>query len=311
MSKSITLLTPVFNEEGCIDAYIESCQEVFKELHHYHFSILFIDDGSSDLSWAKIEALSQQNEYIKGIKLSRNFGAHAAISTGLSNVQSDATLILPCDLQDPPENLPRFIEQWEQGFKIVWGKRSRRKDPLINKFYSRIFNWLLSISDFPKESYIFTGSYIFMDRSAISSFSELQERNRATFALVAWLGYPQSFIEYERQQRFSGHSGWNFGKMIKTSCDCIIGFSFIPRRLIIYSGFILFLISILFASYTLVNWYFTSTIQGWTSLAFITSVFFGILFLYIGILCEYLYRIYIESVRRPISIIEKSTDHPS
>jgi len=303
-SKRITILTPVYNEEECLTIYKERVKDILLSHKEYCFNILLIDDGSTDKSWEHICDICSDNPMFNGIRLSRNYGSHIALSAGFSNINdSDAVATLACDLQDPPETIIEFINKWEQGAQIVWGHRKKRSDNKWRILTSKLFFYLIRRFAMPIDSKFATGSFFLIDKKVANCFVQFQETNRITFALVAWTGFKQDIVEYDRQQRIGGTSGWNFNKMIKTMYDTFLGFSFLPIRLITIIGMILFFLTFLFAGYIFINWLSGNPLKGWTSLMLVMTTISGIHFLLMGITGEYLYRIYSEVVRRPLYFI--------
>ena len=307
--KKIIVLTPVYNEEDSLHRYIEVVSDVLFQNKDYNFSILFIDDGSVDSSWELICEFSRKEPLLfQGIRLSRNFGSHTAIAAGLEQIENyDAVVILACDLQDPPETILFFLKKWEQGASIVWGKRQSLDDSPWRIVTSQIFSWLMRRFAMPKDSKFTTGSFFLIDKKVAFALSKFNERNRITFALVAWTGFKQDIVLYDRRKRQSGSSGWSFSKMLKTMYDALLGFAHFPVRLITYLGLAAFLISVLLTIYLIISKVMGNPVLGWTGIMISMSFFFGLQFFITGIVGEYLYRIYTEVTRRPLYFISDET----
>jgi len=306
--KIIAILTPVYNEEMNLQLYEKAVREILFTNGSYDFKVLFIDDGSSDGSWRKITEICSRDARFKGIRLSRNYGSHIALSAGFAHLKADAVCILACDLQDPPEILLEFIEKWEKGAKIVWGKRRTRRDGFFRKAASGLFFRLIRRYAMPRGSMFTTGSFLLVDRTVAECLRLFGEQNRITFALVAWTGFDQEVVVYDRRQRVAGQSGWTFSKMLKTMYDAFFGFSFVPIRIMTIIGVSVFFFSIIFAAYLVVCWYVRHPVPGYTSNMVVITFFFGIQFLLMGLVGEYLYRIYSEVVRRPLYFISEKTE---
>jgi hypothetical protein len=214
---------------------------------------------------------------------------------------------LACDLQDPPEVILEFLERWKKGVKIVWGRRRSRQDGLLRMFFSRVFFELLSRFAMPRESKFSTGSFLLADQKVVRCFNQFQERNRITFAIVAWTGFDQDVVEYDRKVRQSGRSKWNFSKMIKTMYDAFIGFSVLPVRAMTVLGICVSVLTMGFLVYLILTWVLGHPAPGWTSQMLAISFFFGVQFLLMGITGEYLYRIYAEVVGRPLYFVSEIT----
>ena len=305
----IVVLTPVYNEEQNLPFYVEKVR-LLLDRTDASFRFLFIDDGSTDRSWETIQEICRQNDRFEGIRLSRNFGSHAAVTAGFYHAEGDAIATLACDLQDPPEVILLFLEEWRQGARIVWGKRRTRADDAWRIWTSDFFHRLLKRHAMPKGSRFTTGSFFLVDRKVAECFRQFKEANRITFALVAWTGFDQAVVEYDRIRRERGVSGWNLSRMLKTMYDAFIGFSLLPVRLITAIGISAFGVALVTSLYLVTSWFLHKPIAGWTSLMLFLSTFFGLQFLVLGVIGEYLYRIYSETVRRPIYFVSDRTSEP-
>jgi len=245
----VVILTPVYNEEDTLPRFAEAVNNLLLSRRDYDFHVQFIDDGSKDKSWTIIREICETNSRFQGIRLSRNFGSHIALSAGFSSVHGDAIAILACDLQDPPEVILGFLEKWQSGVQIVWGHRRTRRDPYWKILLSKIFFKLMQWFAMPHESKFDTGSFLLVDRKVAECFCQFHEQNRITFALVAWTGFDQEIVEYDRKERIAGKSSWNFNRMIKTMYDAFIGFSFLPIRIMKLLGVGVFLLLIPYSGY--------------------------------------------------------------
>lgn len=306
----LVVLTPVFNEAENLQAYCEAVSRVLFSRDDLDAEILFVDDGSSDASWKMIEtACALYPRQIKGLRLSRNFGAHLALAAGFDHVRSDADIVatLACDLQDPPETVISFVEKWRNGADIVWGARRTRLDTGWRKVASGLMERVLRRFAMPRGSKFRTGSFLLMDRRVLNCFLQYREHNRVTFALVAWTGFDQSVVEYDRQQRVHGQSGWSFWAILNTAYDVFIGFSPLPAKFLTGLGFSVFLASIMFIIYIMVIWFMRDVQPGWTGIMATLTFFFGLLFMMVGMIAEYLFRIFIETKSRPLYFIASRT----
>lgn len=303
----ISVVTPVYNEQASLAAYREAIEQTLFSLQDCRFEIIFVDDGSSDSSWSMIESICAEDDRFRGLRLSRNFGAHAALSAGISEARGDAVATLAADLQDPVSVVPRFIERWRAGAQIVWGRRRRREEPAWRILTSALFFRLVRRYAMPRGSRFATGSFFLIDRLVVDCFLRFPERNRITFALVAWTGFDQDEVIYDRLGRRAGVSGWSFGRMLKAMYDTFIGFSQVPARLMTIVGAVTSLLAIPFSLYLVLSWWLTDTVPGWTGLMLGLTVFFGLQFLMMGLVGEYLYRIYSEVTERPLYFISRQT----
>jgi glycosyltransferase involved in cell wall biosynthesis len=309
-SPHIVVVTAVFNEEDSLPLYEQGVRKVLLSRTDYTFEVLLVDDGSSDRSWELICGICRRDPRFRGIRLSRNFGAHIAEWAGFAHADGDAVVTLPCDLQDPPEVILQFLEKWGAGARIVWGRRRTRDDQFWRRFTSAAFFRLIRRFAMPPGSKVTTGGFMLLDRRVLDSLMEFQECNRMTFALVAWTGFDQAVVEYDRRARVAGRSGWTLGKMIKSMYDTFIGFSFLPVRLMTLSGVVMFVLSMLLAAYMLFNGLRGHSLPGWSSIMLVMSFLFGFQFLLMGVVGEYLFRIYSEVVRRPLYLVSETAGLP-
>lgn len=307
MSKRITIITPVFNEAAGLERYEREVTRTLLASQNFEFDVLFVDDGSADGSWEAIAAICARNPRFTGVRLSRNYGAHVALSAGFSHAGGDAVATLACDLQDPPETVLEFARRWKDGAQIVWGHRRSRDDGTRRSLASSMFETLIRRFAMPRGSKFATGSFLLVDRLVADAFRQFQEHNRVTFALVAWTGFRQEIVEYDRVRRQTGASGWTWRRMVKTMYDVFIGFSFVPIRLMTLSGLLLAALTVPILIYLGYIYLTGVPLAGWTSVMAALTLFFGVQFLLLGIVGEYLYRIYAEVVRRPLYFVSDRT----
>jgi len=303
MSGRVTVITPVFNEQDSLPLYVEEVRRVLFARGDVEFDVLFVDDGSTDGSWPLIERICAADERFRGLRLSRNFGAHIAICAGFDAVRAGAVAILACDLQDPPEALLEFVAHWKAGADIVWGHRRQRDDALWRRLVSRLFAAALRRYAMPRGSRFTTGSFLLADRKVVEAVQSMREHSRITFALVAWTGFRQEIVPYDRQRRRAGKSGWTFWRMVLAMYDAFVGFSVLPIRLTTALGIAISLLNVPLAIFLLVNWWTGQPLPGYTPVMLVLTVFFGIQFLLMGLIGEYLYRIYLEAMQRPLYIV--------
>ncbi len=304
----VTVITPVFNEEAGLVEFERTVRSVLLDNTEFAFEVLLVDDGSTDASWARIEEMHARDGRFQAVRLSRNYGAHVALSAGFAHASGDAVATLACDLQDPPEAVLEFARRWRQGgAQIVWGRRRTREDAGWRIGFSRLFEALIRRFAMPRDSRFTVGSFLLVDRLVADCFRQFQEHNRVTFALVAWTGFTQEVVDYDRRQRRTGTSGWTWRRMVKTMYDTFIGFSFLPIRLMTLVGILLSTLTLPFATYLVLVYLTGRPLAGWTSVMLALTLFFGIQFLLMGIVGEDLYRIYAEVVRRPLDFVSART----
>lgn len=306
----LAVVTPVRDEEANLGRYFE---ETGRALAGSEIEIRFVlvDDGSRDRSWQIIVERAADDARVTGIRLARNFGAHAAITAGLDHAaDADAVVILAADLQDPPEVVVEFVRAWRAGADVVWGARTTRGDEAWRRRASWLFLKMLRRWAMPSGSHLTTGSFLLIDRLVVEAVRSMPERNRVTFALVAWTGFEQATVEYDRRPRVAGRSGWSLGQMVKTMYDSFVGFSTLPltvMRIVAASSAAL---SAVLAVYVLASALSSSNRPGWTSEMLVTSVFFSVQFAILTVVGEYLYRIFAEAVRRPQYFVSRRTGSP-
>jgi len=302
----LTILTPVYNETECLPLYVEAVKRVILDRRDVEADVLFIDDGSADRSWEAISGLCEDDKRFHGIRLSRNVGAHTATLAGLSSTDEDvdAVVIMGCDLQDPPETALELLEVWRSGTDIVWAKRKTRGDPLWRRVCSRIFHATLRRS-MPRGSLVTAGGFFLIDRRVLHAVREMKEQNRVNFALVAWTGFNQAQVLYDRPKRVAGKPGWTLSKMLKTTYDAFVGFSTLPLRIMRLAAITAALLASALSVYLVADAVVGARVPGWTSTVLVPSVFFAIQFGLVAIIGEYLYRIYAEVVHRPSYFISE------
>ncbi len=305
MDRKISLIIPVYNSSKFLHKTVKAVDDQKKE-SNWDLELILIEDGSPDNSFEVIEKLAKEYHYIKGIKLSRNFGHQIAVRTGLSYATGDYIAIIDDDLQDPPSLLPRFFEQLDQGYEVVYGIRKKRKEDRLKKIaYVSFYRFLSTISDtkIPLDS----GDFCVMTKNVKDKMLTLNEQNPYLRGIRAWVGFKQIGLEYERSGRIEGESGYSLKKLIKIAKDGIFSFSSLPLQIISLLGNIGLLISILFTCFTIFR-YFNNEIEvaGYTTIIILMMFFSSVLLISLGIIGEYIYRIYNEVRNRPHTIIEKT-----
>lgn len=304
----IDIVTAMYNEEESFAAYVDAIERVLMSRTDAEYRITFVDDGSTDSTWDLVEAHCRSNPRYRALRLSRNFGEHAAITAGLDHSEGDAAATLAADLQDPPEAILEFVEAWRGGTEIVWGHRRTRVDDRARVWTGELFAMLLRRFAMPKGSKFTTGSFLLLDRKVVACLRQMREQGRLTFALVAWVGFRQAVVQYDRRPRLAGKSGWTFGRMIIAMYDAVVGFSSVVPRMVTVVGITFSAIGLLAAVYFFLNAIFDRPhVQGWAGIMVTLTLFFGITFFILGTICEYLLRIYREAVHRPLYFVANDT----
>jgi glycosyltransferase involved in cell wall biosynthesis len=299
----VSLVVPVFNEEASVNRFLDTVSPLLSG-HNCRFEILFVDDGSRDRTLEILRAAKLRNPAIVILSLSRNFGKDAAMTAGLDHAKGDAVIPMDVDLQDPPELIGRFIERWRAGADIVYGVRaSRRSDGPIKRvsagwFYS-LFN-LMSPTQIPFNA----GDFRLMDRRVVDEVNRLRERSRFMKGLMAWPGFHTEAVEFERPQRIAGKSSWNYWHLWNFALDGITSFTTVPLRLWLYIGAVISFLSFLYAAFIVVHAFIVGReVPGYPSLMVAVMFFGGIQLVSIGLVGEYVGRIFLELKGRPIYII--------
>jgi dolichol-phosphate mannosyltransferase len=305
MKKTYSIIVPIYNSSSIIKDLLKAI-DLEKQKYDWSLELILIDDGSKDASYQMIEELYQTYNYIKGIKLSKNFGHQIAVKTGLAHCTGNYVAIIDDDLQDPPSLLSMFFDYLDKGYDVAYGVRKNRKESFLKKIsYDSFYRILKSMSDtnIPLDS----GDFCVMKKHVVENMLKLQEKNPFLRGIRAWVGFKQIGVEYERAARFDGESGYTFKKLLKIAFDGIFSFSSVPIRIITIIGFI-GLVSASIYSILLITDHFVNgnTVKGIASLAIITSFFCSLILICLGIIGEYIVRIYDEVRDRPYVIIEKT-----
>jgi polyisoprenyl-phosphate glycosyltransferase len=303
MKKKIAIVIPSYNEEGNIDIMVSSLHEVMQPLP-YSYEILFVDDGSSDGTLDKLKSISEVDDKVFFLELSRNFGHQNALKAGVDLVKANAVITMDGDMQHPPELIPELIKKWEEGYDVVYTKREEDKNlPFFKKKTSQGFYKLMNtLSDVEFEPG--TADFRLLDESVVAVFSNFSENELFIRGLVSWLGFKQFAIDYKPAERFSGSSKYTVGKMMRFAIQGITSFSIRPLYFAIILGFGLsFLAFGFYIVYLLYSIYFGHVISGWASVI-CTIVFFGGLNLIVlGIVGMYVGKLFMQSKQRPNYLI--------
>lgn len=298
-----SVVIPMYNEEAVILETYRRLKKVMS-LTGEAYELLFVNDGSRDRCAEIIEQYSYWDETVKLIDFSRNFGHQIAITAGMDYASGDAVIIIDADLQDPPELILQMIDKWREGYEVVYAKRVKRNgETLFKKWSASLFYRILSVSTdiaIPVD----TGDFRLMDRKVCEEMKRLPENNRFVRGLVSWVGFRQTAIEYEREERQAGESNYPLKRMLKLCLDGITSFSYKPLKLAGYLGALLSGVGFLYLIYVMYLALFTEvTNKGWPSLVGIMLIFNGFILVMLGILGEYIGRIYDETKGRPLYIV--------
>ncbi|MCX8047075.1 MAG: glycosyltransferase family 2 protein [Anoxybacillus gonensis] len=301
-----SVVIPVYNEALVIRETYKRLKRVMEQTDGA-YELLFVNDGSKDDTLDMLKELAVRDDTVKYLDFSRNFGHQIAITAGMDYASGEAIVIIDADLQDPPELILEMIEKWKEGYDVVYAKRTKRKgETFFKKATAYAFYRLLRAAteiDIPLD----TGDFRLIDRKVRDELVGMRERSRFVRGLVSWVGFKQTAIEYERDERFAGETKYPLKKMIRFSLDGITSFSYKPLKLASLLGFLLSFVSVVWMIAVLYLKLFThSTVTGWSSLVMTVLFFNGVVLIMLGVIGEYIGRIYDEVKHRPLYILKES-----
>lgn len=304
--KKITILVPVYNEEEVVEIFYKEIIKVINSIKNYRFEILFVNDGSKDNTLNLIKKMQKKDKIISYIDLSRNYGKEIAMAAGIDNVDADAMVIIDVDLQDPPELIVEMIKYFEEGYDDVYAKRkSREGESFFKKWTSKVFyKFLEKISKIPIQKD--TGDFRLLSKKAISSLKQLRESQRYTKGLFSLIGFKKKEILFIRKPRAAGKTKWNYIQLTNLAVEGITSFSIAPLKLTMFLGFFLFLVGIIYLMYVIVKALFFGIDQpGYASLMSVILFIGSLQFIFLGIIGEYVGRMFLETKKRPLYFINE------
>ena len=304
MNETLSLVVPVYFEEECVQQYIDETTSVLHEINQ-PYEIVFVDDGSKDDTVKIIKENIQKNANIRLIEFSYNHGKQAAVTAGISHAKGDYLLYMDPDLQDPPKEIPRFINEIKNGYNLVFGVRREKKDSFVNKIFSKIFWWTLQKFtglDLPKGLAVMR----IFDREFADQFVQYKEQNRFIEGIFMKIQMEYKTIEIEQRERFAGKSKFNFKRKMQLAFDAIFDFSEIPLKMTIRVGMLMMVMGFLaLLGIVIAKLFFVDFSAGWPSTIGVVILGFGIQLFFMGVLAKYIGKIYKESKRRPLYSIKK------
>lgn len=305
MKKLVTIMIPAYNEEAVLPQLFKRLENLAKQLPNYNFEFLYINDGSKDKTMEIIQNESEKNSQISYINLSRNFGKEIAMLAGFDYAKGDAVVIIDADLQDPPELIPDMIKLWEKGYDDVYAKRNSRKGETWFKKSSS--KWFYSILE--KLSHVEiqrdTGDFRLLDRRAVEALKTLRESNRYTKGMFSWIGFKKKEITYDRDPRAAGETKWNYHKLTNLAIEGITSFTTAPLRISTYAGFFVSIAAFIWVAYLVIRKIFFSVdMSGYTSIMAAILFLGGVQLIAIGIIGEYIGRIFNETKNRPVYFVQ-------
>jgi glycosyltransferase involved in cell wall biosynthesis len=301
----VSLVIPVFNEEEVLGIFLERTAAALDGAG-LDYEYVFVNDGSRDNTLPLLIELSRENPRVRVVDLSRNFGKEAALTAGIDYVRGEVMVPIDVDLQDPPELIPQFVEKWREGYDVVYGVRASRDEDSIGKrataggFY-RLFN-RLSPTHIPDNA----GDFRLIDRRVVAVLRRLPERNRFMKGLFSWVGFRSIGVPYERPARAAGATKWNLRKLWNFALDGIVSFSTVPLRMWSYVGVVISLLAFLYATFIVLSVIiFGKDLPGYASLLTVILFLGGIQLISLGVIGEYLGRLFLETKARPVYVVDR------
>jgi len=299
-----SVVIPVFNEEENLELLHRRLSKVLENLCQ-DYEIIFVDDGSEDNSLEIMRKLRKISERVKVISFSRNFGHQIAITAGIDYASGSAVIVMDADLQDPPEVIPRLVEKWREGCDTVYAIRESRKDPILKRAIAFVFYRLfqrMSDVDVPVD----TGDFRLMSLRVVNILKSMPERNRYLRGLASWVGFDQARVRYARDERYAGERKYTLWQSTRLAFDGITSFSQLPLRLAIQLGLVVSIVGFLYtATIIILALVFGRVVPGWTTLMAAVLFLGGVQLIVVGIIAEYIGRIYVELQQRPLYLIKE------
>ncbi len=306
---SVSLVIPCFNEEEVLPELRRRLQQIIAN-YPFPFEVVLIDDGSRDQTWPLICQYSLEDGFIKAIRLARNFGHQTAITCGLDQTRGEVVVILDADLQDPPELIPEMLERWKEGYDVVYGQRRKRDGESPSKLFFafafyRIFEKLVGFS-VPRD----TGDFRLMDRRAVNALQSLREKHRFVRGMVSWIGHHQIAVQYDRPERFAGTTKYPFRKSLFLAIDAITSFTYAPLRVASYLGVATSMLAFIYIAVVILLKILGYNFYGYTSIMASILLLGGVQLTVLGIIGEYVGRIFEQGQQRPLYLIDRIQGEP-
>ena len=299
----LSVVIPAYNEDVILPEAVKVVSVLLAE-EGIDYELIFVDDGSSDRTWEEICKAHSENEKVHGIHFSRNFGKESAIFAGLSEASGDCAAVMDCDLQHPPATLVEMYRKWEEGYEVVEGvKRTRGKESGAHRFAAGTFYRIMSGAvkiDMSRAS-----DFKLLDRRAVDSLLEMPERNAFFRAMSSWIGFKQTQVEFDVQDRTAGETKWSTRKLISYAISNIVGYSTAPMQVVTGAGIAVFVLAVVLGIQTLVRYFTGHAVEGFTTVILLILLIGSIIMISLGIIGYYIARIYEETKRRPRYIISK------
>jgi dolichol-phosphate mannosyltransferase len=307
----VSVIVPVYNEAEVIGPFYDRAIGALADLPGCDYELVFVDDGSQDDSYRQLAAYARANQRVRVIKFSRNFGHQIAITAGIDHARGDCVVVIDADLQDPPEVIPSMIAQWREGFDVVYGVRSDREGENAMKLMtaSVFYRLLQRVTNIKIPANV--GDFRLMSRRAVDQLKGLREKDRFVRGLVSWIGFNQTGVTYRRDKRYAGETKYPYRKMIKFAFDGITSFSTAPLKLATWTGYLAALLAVMYLLSVFVQKLLGYTVEGWATIM-VAMLFMGsVQLICLGILGEYLGRIFNEVKPRPMYVLDHILEPPS
>ena len=304
--KKITIIIPAYNEEETLEKLYDRLSKVLNEITNYEFEMLFINDGSKDKTKEILKELREKDNRVSYVNFSRNFGKETAMMAGMDYAKGDAVVFIDADLQDPPELIPELIKYWEQGYDDVYAKRrSRKGETFIKKFTSKMYYKILQ-SLTRVEIQKDTGDFRLLDIRCVNALRKMRESQRCSKSMFSWIGYNKKEVLFDRDPRVAGTTKWNYKKLVDLAIDGITSFTTSPLRISTYLSIPTFLTLFIYFIYVIIKCIVQDVpMQAFQAIILICLFFFGTIILLIGIIGEYLGRIFNETKQRPLYLVNE------
>jgi dolichol-phosphate mannosyltransferase len=298
----VSVTAPAHNEEAVLERFYERVRDA---LDGYEFELVIVDDGSTDGSAEVLDRMAASDDRVRVVHLSRSFGYQAAVAAGIDHVHGDVVVTIDADLQDPPELIPDLIDEWSRGADVVYAVRSERRGEgrlklASARWFTRVFTRLAEL-DIPRDA----GDYRLLDKRAVEALRRLPERNRFMRGLTVWIGFRQSSVPYVRDPREVGETRYRWRTLMRVSLDAISSFSHVPLQIATVAGFVVSFFAFLGIPYVIVNKVLGFYVEGVSTLMFAVLLLGGIQLITLGIIGEYVSRIYDEVKRRPLYVVSE------
>ena len=305
--KLISIVIPAYNEEAVVDELAKRLQQVFAGLSAYDFEVVIVENGSGDATYERLLAIHEKDKRFKILQLSRNFRCDGGITAGLQFVHGDATVIMNADLQDPPELIPKFLEQWEAGYENVYGIITKRNGtPLLRRINSQLFYFIINklTNDlFPRNA----SDFRLVDRKVYQTINSMAERNRFMRGMFIWAGFKSTGVEHERLERFAGEAKSYTFQVLELAFKGILEYSYVPLKLITFVGLAVSVLAFSMLGYEVFRAiFFGVPFNGFGTIMGVILLMFGFLFIMLGVMSEYIGLIYDEVKQRPNFIVKKT-----